>query len=192
MHELPPRLKKALITVSETLARLGVRWVLVGSTASYLNGVEVEPKDIDIIVEADKVYEVDETLASSFRALRRVMYSSSKTYSSHYGVFEILGIKVEIMADLKICGEPGCLNVDFEELHRHSRNHRVGDENVKAAPLEWQLVANTLIPGKEKRIVKILEALRTRGMNTETLNSVLSHAPPKVRKKVSELLSQHP
>lgn len=191
MHELPPRLKEALITVSETLARLSIRWVLVGSTASYLNGVEVEPKDIDIIVEADKVYEVDETLASSFRALRRVRYSSSETYSSHYGVFEILGVKVEIMADLKICGEPGCLNVDFEELHRHSRNRRVGDENIRVAPLEWQLVANTLIPGKEKRIVKILEALRTRGMNTEILNSVLSRAPPKVRRRVSELLSQH-
>lgn len=39
MHELPPGLKEALSTVSETLARLSVRWVLVGSTASYLNGV---------------------------------------------------------------------------------------------------------------------------------------------------------
>jgi len=191
MRSLPPRLAEALSRVSRILTEVSVRWVLVGSTASYLNDVEVKPKDIDIIVEADKVYEVDKVFASSSRVLRRVKYSSSSLYSSHYGVFEILNVKVEIMADLKICGEPGCLEVDFEELYRCSRSLRVGNVNIKVAPLEWQLVANTLIPGKKERIMKILEALRTKGVDTEILNSVLSRAPPKVRRRVLELLSQH-
>lgn len=191
MRSLPPRLAEALSRVSRILTEVSVRWVLVGSTASYLNDVEVKPKDIDIIVKADKVYEVDKVFASSSRVLRRVKYSSSSLYSSHYGVFEILNVKVEIMADLKICGEPGCLEVDFEELYRCSRSLRVGNVNIKVAPLEWQLVANTLIPGKKERIMKILEALRTKGVDTEILNSVLSRAPPKVRRRVLELLSQH-
>ena len=188
MCSLPSRLEKALRIVSKTLSEIGARWVLVGSTASCLNCVEVQPKDIDVIVESGKAYEVDSVFASRFRVLRRVKYSSSEVYSSHYGVFEIQGVKVEVMADLKICGEPGCLEVEFEELYRYSRSLGIGNKGLRVAPLEWQLVANTLIPGKERRVAKILEALRTRGVNAEILDNVLNKAPQKIRKHVIELL----
>ncbi len=188
MCSLPPRLEKALRILSETLSGIGARWVLVGSTASCLNGVEVQPKDIDVIVESGKAYEVDSVFASRFRVLRRVKYSSSEVYSSHYGVFEIQGVKVEVMAGLKICGEPGCLKVEFDELYRYSKSLRIGNTGLRIAPLEWQLVANTLIPGKEKRVAKILEALNTKGVNAEILDNVLGKAPQKTRKHVIELL----
>ncbi len=181
MCSLPPRLEKALNIISRVLSEINARWVLVGGTASCLNGVEVEPKDIDIIIEADKIYEVDKIFASNFQALRRVKYSSSEVYSSHYGVFEILGVKVEIMAELKICGKPGCLEVDFEELYHHSRNLKIGDVNIRVAPLEWQLVANSMIPGKKERVIKILKILRTKGVNTDILNNILNKASPEVR-----------
>ncbi len=114
-------------------------------------------------------------------------YSSSEVYSSHYGVFETLGVKAEIMADLKTCGEPGCLEVEFEELYRYSKSLRIGNTDLRAAHLEWQLAANTLILGKEKRIVKILEALRTRDVNIVIWTMCSAKAPQKTRKHVSEL-----
>ena len=186
---IPPKLLEVLDIVSKVLTGISARWVLVGSTASSLNGIEVEPKDIDIIVETNKVYEVDKALASSFRALRRVKYSSNGTYSSHYGVFEVLGVKVEVMADLKICGEPGCLEVEFEDLYQHSKDLRIGDKSLKVAPLEWQLIANTIIPGKEERVARILKALKTKGADIRVMDSILSNTPPSIKRQVSELLN---
>ncbi len=136
MCSLPSRLEKAIRIASKTLSGNGAKWVLVGSTASCLNGVEVQPKDTNV-VEPDKAYKVDSVFASRFRVLRRVKYSSSEVYSSHYGVFETLGVKAEIMADLKTCGEPGCLEVEFEELYRYSKSLRIGNTDLRAAHLEW-------------------------------------------------------
>ncbi len=188
---LPPGLAAVLGEVSRVLSGMGVRWVLVGSVASCLNDVGVEPRDIDIIVEADKIYEIGSVFASRFRVLRSVEYGSSGVFSSHYGVFDAGGIRVELMADLKICGEHGCLEVGFEELYRYSRSFRWGGVSLRVAPLEWQLVASLLIPGKEERVGKILEVLRARGVDTEVLDSVLSRAPPSLGRRVSELLDTH-
>ena len=63
--------------------------------------------------------------------------------------------------------------------------------SLRVAPLEWQLVANLLIPGKEERVRKILGVLRARGVDTEVLDSVLSRAPPSLERRVSGLLDMH-
>jgi len=137
MYSLPLEFKKVLSYVSRVLSEINVRWVLVGSTASYLNGVKVEPEDIDIIVEDSKVYEVDKVFSSNFHVLRRVKYCSSKVYLSHYGIFKMLNVKIEVMANLKICGDIGCLKVEFEKLYRYSRSLKLRNAKLKIAPLEW-------------------------------------------------------
>ncbi len=185
---LSPDLENVLYSISSVLSKMRIAWILVGSTASCLNGVNVKPKDIDIIVKTEDVYDVDRIFASTYRVLRRVRYSSNGVYSSHYGIFETHGVKIEVMADLKICGELGCLDVDFEELYSFSRRIELRDTSLRVAPLEWQLVANTLIPGKEKRIKKNLGVLMIKGINTKTLELVLSKAPLGVRKYVIKLL----
>ena len=191
MGSLPLELERALIEASNTLLKVGARWVLVGSTASYLNGLNVKPKDIDIIVEADKIYRVDEVFASEFLPIRRVKYSSNGIYSSHYGVFKVYNVKIEVMADLTICREYGCLKVEFEDLYSYSKNTKIRENVVKIAPLEWQLVANIMIPGKTERVKIILNALKTRGIDIEVLNNVLKHAPVKARKQAIELIQKY-
>ncbi len=191
MVSLPLELERALIEVSNTLLKVGARWVLVGSTASYLNGLSVKPRDIDIIVEADKIYRVDEVFASGFLPIRRVKYSSDGIYSSHYGVFKVYNVKVEVMAELTICREYGCLKVEFEDLYSYSKNIKIGENVVKIAPLEWQLVANIMIPGKTERVKIILNVLKTRGIDIEVLNNVLKHAPVKARKQAIELIQKY-
>jgi len=161
---LSPDLENVLYDISSVLSKMRIAWILVGSTASCLNGVKVKPKDIDIIVKAEDVYVVDRS------------------------IFETQGVKIEVMADLKICGELGCLDVDFEELYSLSRRVELRDTSLRVAPLEWQLVANTLIAGKEERIEKILIAIVNRGINAKTLELVLNKAPLGVRKYIIKLL----
>ncbi len=188
VSSLPPELERALLEISNVLLEAGVRWVLVGSTASCLNGLSLKPEDIDVIVETDKVFEVDEIFASKFMPIRRVQYSSNGVYSSHYGIFKVGNVKVEVMADLTICGKYGCLKVEFEDLYSCSKNIDIREAIVKVAPLEWQLVANIIIPGKMERVKSIINFLKTKGVNIEVLNNVLKHAPVKTRKAVIELL----
>jgi len=187
---LSPDLENVLYNISSVLSKMRIAWILVGSTASCLNGVNVKPKDIDIIVKTEDVYVVDRIFASAYSVLRRVKYSSNGVYSSHYGIFETQGVKIEVMADLKICGELGCLDVDFEELYSLSRRIELRDTSLRVAPLEWQLVANTLIAGKEERIEKILGVIVNRGINTKTLELVLNKAPLGVRKYIIKLLKE--
>ncbi|MCD6369676.1 MAG: hypothetical protein J7L38_07785, partial [Thermoproteales archaeon] len=163
MFSLPQELERALLEVSDILSRTDIRWLLVGSTASYLNGLDVIPKDLDIIVEANRVYEVDRLFAANFLAVKRVKYSSSEIYSSHYGIFKVHGVKVKVMADLIICREDGCLKTVFEYLYSCSKRVKIKNATIRLVPLEWQLVANVMIPGKEKRVKDILVLLKTRG-----------------------------
>ena len=187
---LSPDLENVLYDISSVLSKMRIAWILVGSTASCLNGVKVKPRDIDIIVKTEDVYVVDRIFASTYSVLRRVEYSSNGVYSSHYGIFETRSVKIEVMADLKICGELGCLDVDFEELYSLSRRIELRDASLRVAPLEWQLVANALIAGKEERIEKILGVIKIKGINTKTLELVLNRAPLGVRKHIIKLLKE--
>jgi len=187
-RSLPGNLEEVLLEVSGVLSGAGIRWVLVGGAASYLHGLDVEPRDLDVLVEEGRVYEADRLLASRFAVVRRVRYSSSRLYSSHYGVFVVRGVRVDVMADLEICGEHGCLKLAFDEVYAQSSVVEVGGAPVRLIPLEWQLVANAMIPGKEGRVRAILEALRARGVDRDALDSALSYAPAEVRGLVLGML----
>jgi len=186
--KLPRKLEKALILASQALSEVGARWLLAGSTASFLNGLKVEPKDLDIIVETPKVYDADRVFAEHFKAERRVSYSSTGLYASHYGVFKINWVNVDLMAELEICCPEGCMKLDFDTIYPQASAVRVGGIGVRLLPLEWQLVANTMIPGKEKRVKAILELLSSEGYSRVALKSALDAAPNRVRKQVEELL----
>jgi len=186
--KLPRKLEKALILAPPALSEVGARWLLAGSTASFLNGLKVEPKDLDIIVETPKVYDADRVFAEHFKAERRVSYSSTGLYASHYGVFEINGVNVDLMAELEICCPEGCMKLYFDTIYPQASRVRVGGIGVRLLPLEWQLVANTMIPGKEKRVKAILELLSSEGYSRVALKSALDAAPNRVRKQVEELL----
>jgi len=82
----------------------------------------------------------------------------------------------------------GCMKLDFDTIYPQTSAVRVEDIEVRLLPLEWQLVANTMIPGKEKRVKAILELLSSKGYSRAALKSTLDAALNSVRKQVEELL----
>ncbi|RLE88806.1 MAG: hypothetical protein DRJ49_04445 [Thermoprotei archaeon] len=187
-REYPWKTKEALLEVINVLSSRKIRWVLIGSTASYLHGLDIMPRDLDILVDLERVYEVDRLLASKFTIIRRVRQSSSELYSSHYGIFKVHDIRVEVMADLKIRREYGTLKLDFDEIYLYSKRIKVDRIYIRLIPLEWQLVAYVMIPGREKRVKAILALLRIRGVEEGALDSALQHAPVSVKNVVLRLL----
>ncbi|WP_435118242.1 nucleotidyltransferase domain-containing protein [Halolamina sp. C58] len=81
----------------ETLAaRLDeVPWALTGSASFALQGVPVEPDDIDVQTTAAGAYAIEEAFAD--RVLDPVSHSATERIASHFGAVELHGLRVEIM-----------------------------------------------------------------------------------------------
>ena len=81
------------------LCNTNINWVITGSLGFALQGVPVEPHDIDVQTNKTGAYEI-ERLFSKF-VDRKVAFSSTHVIRSHFGVLMIDGIKVEIMGDIQ-------------------------------------------------------------------------------------------
>lgn len=91
------RFVDALETIRATLERESVEWALTGSTSLALQGVPVEPNDIDIQTTEDGAYSI-ETLFSD-RVVTPVSFSQTDSIRSHFGELDIRGVSVEIIGD---------------------------------------------------------------------------------------------
>ncbi len=91
--------------IVQRLAGSDVVWAVTGSLGCRLQGVPVQPHDIDISSDARGVYEIARRLAAF--VTRPVVFSGTERIRSHFGALEIHGIQVEIMGDVEICGADG-------------------------------------------------------------------------------------
>ena len=95
----------ALRIICDKLTQRDIRWVLVGSTSLTLQGVNVTPRDIDILTDKDGAYKINELLKDY--EVQPVEYRQSERLQSHLGEFRISNVKVEVMGDYreKVKGE---------------------------------------------------------------------------------------
>lgn len=95
----------ALRIIYDRLTHQNIRWVLVGSVSLALNGVNIEPEDIDILTDKEGAYRINELIKEY--EVRPVKFGQTETVKSHLGEFLIRGIKVEVMGDMweKVRGE---------------------------------------------------------------------------------------
>lgn len=90
----------ALSTISERLSLTKVRWVIIGSTSLALQGVSVQPNDIDILTDKSGALKINRKLKDyQFRPVR---FSRTTSFESYFGSFVIGGVTVEVMGDLRI------------------------------------------------------------------------------------------
>lgn len=76
-----------------------ITWVVTGSLSFALQGLPLEPHDIDIQTDTDGAYEIERCFSS--RVIRKVAFSSTDHIRSHFGALQIEGIVVEIMGDIQ-------------------------------------------------------------------------------------------
>jgi hypothetical protein len=68
---------------------------LTGSLSFALQGVSVEPRDIDLQTDETGAYAIEKLFQE--QVVKPVAFWASENMRSHFGVLEIAGIKVEIM-----------------------------------------------------------------------------------------------
>ncbi|MDD2627484.1 MAG: hypothetical protein PHR25_00345 [Clostridia bacterium] len=87
-------------TISNTIKKLkNITWILTGSTALALQGVNVPVNDIDIITDEISGRNLDESLSDY--CIQKYIYSSNDKYQSYYGIYRINDVKVEIMGNFQ-------------------------------------------------------------------------------------------
>ncbi|WP_456398001.1 nucleotidyltransferase domain-containing protein [Palaeococcus sp. (in: euryarchaeotes)] len=96
---IPQTHLKVLYKLYERLKDSNVNWVVTGSLGFALQGVSVEPHDIDIQTDKEGAYEI-EHFFSEF-VVESVRFKESEKIRSHFGALMIEGVKVEIMGDIQ-------------------------------------------------------------------------------------------
>ena len=128
-------------------------WALMGSLASVLQGIDdYRPPDIDIVTSMEGAYIMEGCVSAEGATVRPVAKSSAGPYTSYFGVFEVNGIKVEVMGDLEIHVADAHL-VASDHWSRWSERVRIlhfRDKHIPVVPLEWQLVANAMLNRPER------------------------------------------
>jgi hypothetical protein len=118
---------------------------------------------------------MEKCLARQGKAVRAVALSSSGPYTSHFGIFEVDGVKVEVMGDLVIQCDDGALHAE-DHWSKWSQRVRVlhfRDVHIPVVPLEWQIVANALLRRPE-RVAGCAKQLLAAGYDREYLDMVLA------------------
>ena len=151
-------------------------WALMGSTASVLQGVDnYSPPDIDLVTTMNGAYIMEGCVGNTGATVRQVSFSVSAPYASHFGIFEVAGVKVEVMGDLVIKCDDGVITPG-DHFARWSDKVKIvyfDQYHLPLAPLEWQLVANVLLRRPE-RSVPIAELLLRRGFDRPYVEDLLA------------------
>jgi hypothetical protein len=148
-------LSGVLHTIIPSMFKAQEPWALMGSTASVLQGIDnYTPPDIDIVTTTEGAYILSGAVSHAGTMLRPVSYSETERYASHFGVFEVDRVKVEVMGDLVIKVPDGRITAG-EHFARWSEKVRIlhfESMHVPVIPLEWQLVANVLLERPERSL----------------------------------------
>jgi len=129
---------KVLRKINAQLNNTSVNWAVTGSLGFALQGVPVEPNDIDIQTDKRGAYEI-ERYFSEF-VTKRAKFSSTERIRSHFGELMIDGIKVEIIGDIQKRLEDGSWENPVD-LEQHKRVVEVEGMKVPVLSLEYEYQA---------------------------------------------------
>ena len=152
---IPQTHLKVLYKLYEKLKDSNVNWVVTGSLGFVLQGVPVEPHDIDIQTDREGAYEI-EHFFSEF-VVEPVRFKESERIRSHFGALMIDGIKVEIMGDIQ-----KKVNDEWEppvDINRYKRFVQIEGMEIPALDLEYEYQAYLKLGRveKAKMLKKFLE-----------------------------------
>ncbi len=128
----------ALRKFSARLEGAEITWALTGSLSFALQGVPVEPRDIDAQTDEAGAY-VIERRCSEY-VVRPVAFSGTEKIRSHFGALVIDGVKVEIMGALQKRLADGSWE-ELVDIRPHLRFVEIEDMRVPVLALEYEYQA---------------------------------------------------
>jgi hypothetical protein len=131
-----------LRTIYNRLSTTEVNWALTGSLSFALQGVPVDPNDIDLQTDEAGAYEVERRLAEF--VVRPVALLITEKMRSHFGTLVIAGITVEIMGDIQKRQTDGTWS-ECVDLRCHKRFVEVEGMHIPVLSLEYEYEAYMML-----------------------------------------------
>ena len=173
---LADTLEKVMRSIIPSMFKSQQPWALMGSLASVLQGMpDYSPPDIDLVTTTKGAYVMEGCIGTYGAVIRPVELSTGGPYTSHFGIFEVDGVKVEVMGDLIIQCDDGALHTE-DHWSKWSEKVRVlhfRDVHIPVVPLEWQIVANALLRRPE-RVSGCARQLLAAGYDRDYLETLLN------------------
>jgi hypothetical protein len=139
-----------------------VNWALTGSLSFALQGLPVEPHDIDLQTDRAGAYAVERCFAEA--VIRPVAFSAAANIRSHFGALCIDGITVEIMGDIEKRLPDGSWEGPVD-LARHRRFVDVEGLRVPVLSLAYERDAYLKL-GRVERAALLAEWIAAHGPDT--------------------------
>jgi hypothetical protein len=115
-----------------------VNWAVTGSLSFAIQGVPIEPNDIDIQTDEAGAYEIESRFLEF--VTQKVTFSSGDKIRSYFGVLMIDGIKVEIMGDIQKHLDGGVWEEPVD-LGCHKRIVEINGMQLPVLSLEYEYQA---------------------------------------------------
>lgn len=139
----------------DALTASGANWALTGSLGLALQGVPLEPHDIDVQTDKEGAYALAEMFADD--VIEPVAFSAVDHTRSYLGVLKIGGIKVEVMGDMQHRGPDGAWEPPVD-LDAHKRFVEIEGMRVPVLSLEHEHTAY-LKMGRAERAAQIAQVI---------------------------------
>lgn len=135
-----------------------VRWVLAGSLSLALQGVKVEPNDMDLLTDRRGAFRINAILKKYEK--KEVTYSETEKVSSFLGIFEIQGVKVEVMGAYR--ERQGARWVSLSKRLENPRIIGIDGVRIPVSPIEDQLASyrRSKRPKDVEKVEEILQSAR--------------------------------
>lgn len=137
-----------------------INWVVTGSLSFALQGVPVEPHDIDLQTNEAGAYAIEQAFSEC--VLRKVAFSSTANIRSHFGAILLDRIKVEIMGDIQKRLEDGSWEAPVD-LIQHKQIVEFEGMQIPVLSLEYEYQAYRKL-GRFERAQILHVALNKREM----------------------------
>jgi len=138
---------KVLEKIYSRLTKTNINWAVTGTLGFALQGLPVNPNDIDIQTDKVGAYET-EKLFSEF-VIKKVSFSTAEKIRSHLGELKINGIKVEIMGDIQKRNADQTWEPPVD-LNKHKKMIEVEGMHIPVLSLEYEYQAYLKLGRKDK------------------------------------------
>ena len=155
-ESIDPKIIAALLALHGSLKGRAVRWAVMGSLSHALQGLKIQPNDIDISTDRRGAHKIEQLLEP--HVTRPVTHSQADRVRSHLGELTLHGVTVQIIGDMETSTD----NRTWTPLpHDHPHLIMVAGAPIPVRTLEQEIQTYTRL-GRTQRADKLRALIERR------------------------------
>lgn len=166
------KLDQTIIYLTKIASSLTEKWAFVGSTASYVEGQNIIPSDIDIMTTKKGVEYFVKKLKQYI--VVDMYFDDSKKGSSWYTKFIINDLEVEIMGELTVKGDHDMVSTPKDaKIWQYLNSVDFQGLKMSVFPDEFQIVTNATSTSREFKVAEQAKFMLERGYRKDLINYII-------------------